>query len=128
MGNAFAVAEATVRSTFEVCVAFRKTYCCYIRCCTDQEFAAVIHLFTCQQVFSPVPAPSFQPETMARVGPVARFLVVGLGNHGMEKTRHSIGMQVVSRMASKFEKKLEMDKNCKGYVAHAHSIRCKFLL
>eukprot|EP00041_Stephanoeca_diplocostata_P002459 m.26753 g.26753 ORF g.26753 m.26753 type:complete len:253 (-) comp13380_c0_seq2:49-807(-) len=75
-----------------------------------------------RQVFRSDPEQVSGSSTMSSVGPASRFLVVGLGNHGMEKTRHSIGMQIVSKMAMLFDQKLEMDKHCRGHVAHMRSV------
>lgn len=44
--------------------------------------------------------------------------IVGLGNHGMPKTRHSVGMQVVNRLATQLGIQWRKDvKKCGGFVA-----------
>jgi len=53
---------------------------------------------------------------VAAVGRAAR-LVVGLGNHGMPGTRHSVGMEAVTHIADVMGLRWSADKVCKGTVA-----------
>jgi len=47
----------------------------------------------------------------------ARWLVVGLGNHGMPGTRHSVGAEAVAYVASELGLRWSPDRDCKGTVA-----------
>ncbi|XP_069121370.1 probable peptidyl-tRNA hydrolase [Argopecten irradians] len=44
-----------------------------------------------------------------------KYLIVGLCNHGMPKTRHSVGAQVLDRLATDLDLKWAKDKNCAGF-------------
>lgn len=44
-------------------------------------------------------------------------LVVGLGNHGMFNTRHSVGMRVVDHTAAQLGLQWTTDRDCKGSIA-----------
>ena len=45
------------------------------------------------------------------------WLVVGLGNHGMAGTRHSVGMEAVTHIAAELGLRWSPDRDCKGTVA-----------
>ena len=50
---------------------------------------------------------------------MARLLIVGLGNHGMLATRHSVGMQVLCHLIAKSDDaEWRSDKDCSGMIAH----------
>ena len=44
--------------------------------------------------------------------------LVGLGNFGMKRMRHSIGSMVVDSVALRLGAQWVLDQECKGYVAH----------
>ena len=46
-----------------------------------------------------------------------RKLIVGLGNHGMLNTRHSVGMQVANALVKRLGGEFKYDKACSGYIA-----------
>lgn len=45
------------------------------------------------------------------------WLVMGLGNHGMAGTRHSVGMEAVTHIAAELGLRWSPDRDCKGTVA-----------
>eukprot|EP00039_Didymoeca_costata_P001618 m.53817 g.53817 ORF g.53817 m.53817 type:complete len:222 (+) comp10883_c0_seq8:1782-2447(+) len=47
-----------------------------------------------------------------------RKLIVGLGNHGMLRTRHSVGMQAVNELAKTLELEWNYRRDCLGYVTN----------
>ena len=46
--------------------------------------------------------------------------MVGLGNHDLPGTRHSVGMSVVDHLASQLGATWKYNKQCIGYVAVSH--------
>ncbi|OWF54689.1 peptidyl-tRNA hydrolase [Mizuhopecten yessoensis] len=46
-----------------------------------------------------------------------KYLIVGMCNHGMPKSRHSVGIQVLDRLATDLDLKWTRDKNCAGFTA-----------
>ncbi|XP_064616231.1 probable peptidyl-tRNA hydrolase [Liolophura sinensis] len=61
---------------------------------------------------------TFAPHPMAAGGKKPKYLIVGLGNHDRPLTRHSVGMQVVDKLAGYLHAPWVKDqKNCVGFVA-----------
>ncbi|KAL3870205.1 hypothetical protein ACJMK2_038286 [Sinanodonta woodiana] len=56
-------------------------------------------------------------ENMARR--TDKYLIVGLGNHDFPNTRHSVGMQVVDKIAAQLDASWQKMKACSGFVAIA---------
>ena len=42
--------------------------------------------------------------------------LVGLGNHGMKRMRHNVGMMVLDSMAAKLGLQWTVDRSCKAFV------------
>lgn len=52
------------------------------------------------------------------MGQKEKFMIVGLGNHDLPLTRHSVGMRLVNRLAQFLEISFEKQKECQGFVAN----------
>lgn len=48
-----------------------------------------------------------------------KYLIVGLGNYDHPKTRHSVGMQVVDKLADCLDTYFHREKSCAGCIARA---------
>lgn len=60
---------------------------------------------------------AYQTQRKYSMGQKKKFLIVGLGNHDIPLTRHSVGMRLVNRLAKYLGVTLEKQKECLGFVA-----------
>lgn len=55
-------------------------------------------------------------------------LVVGLGNHSLPSTRHSVGMSALNHLADQLGIKWSYDKKCLGFVANYQTEKYELML
>ncbi|XP_022094730.1 probable peptidyl-tRNA hydrolase isoform X3 [Acanthaster planci] len=74
---------------------------------------------TCHITARPMSTDMTDLECRPRPTRTSQFMVVGLGNHSMPETRHSVGMATIDRLCRRLKGTWNKDRDCQGDIAVA---------